>query len=116
GPDNPVVIDPAAKEVRVKIRVLGPEWTRATHVALYANGVKIKESNIPQQQTHEGMHWQGAWSIEMPMKPTHLVAIATGPGVVAPYWPAARPYQPQSGKWEPTFFGCTGAVWIEGHR
>ena len=36
---------PAASEVTVSVRVLGPAWTRANRVSLYANGQKIKEEN-----------------------------------------------------------------------
>jgi hypothetical protein len=115
GPGDRVTVEPSAESVKVNVRVLGPEWTTATHVALYANGVKIKEVEIAKADgVAAGVKWQGVWTIDKPTKETHLVALATGPGVIAPYWPAARPYQPRSGKFQPTFFACTGAVWIDG--
>ena len=37
----------ADKEVVVAVRVLGPEWSKASNVTLYANGVAIRESPVP---------------------------------------------------------------------
>jgi hypothetical protein len=43
-----------------------------------------------------------------------LVAIATGPGVREPYWPIARPYQPNRGDWDPRMIGSTNPIRIDG--
>ncbi len=43
----------------------------------------------------------------------HLVAIASGPGVTAPYWPIPRTYQPTSPDWQPYVIGSTGPVWLD---
>jgi hypothetical protein len=39
--------------------------------------------------------------------------VATGPGVSAPYWPAAKPYQPTSTHFESYVLAVTGAVFID---
>ena len=42
------------------------------------------------------------------------VAIATGPGVTAPYWEISRPYQPTSKVVNPRVIGSTNPIWIDG--
>jgi hypothetical protein len=44
----------------------------------------------------------------------HLVAIATGPGVTAPYWEIPRPYQPTSKVVNLRVIGSTNPIWIDG--
>jgi hypothetical protein len=43
----------------------------------------------------------------------HLVAIATGPGVLAPYCETPRPYQPSSKVFNPRVIGSTNPIWID---
>jgi hypothetical protein len=104
---------PAADEVRVAVRVLGPGWARADHVALYANGIKIREARIDAKSVKAGVQWAGEWTLPRFRHDVHLVAIASGPGVTAPYWPIARPYQPTSPKVVRRVVGATGAVWLD---
>ena len=40
--------------------------------------------------------------------------MATGPGVTAPYWPTAKPYQPTSTHFTPYVLGMSGAVFVDG--
>ena len=54
------------------------------------------------------------WTIPRPKFDVHLVAIATGPGVTAPYWEIARPYQPSSKVFDPRVIGSTNPIWIDG--
>ena len=42
------------------------------------------------------------------------MAIATGPGVTAPYWETPRPYQPTSKTFTPRVIGSTNPIWIDG--
>jgi hypothetical protein len=44
----------------------------------------------------------------------YLVAIALGPGIGAPYWPTAKPYQPASIEFTPYVLGVSGAVFVDG--
>jgi hypothetical protein len=39
--------------------------------------------------------------------------VAKGPGIKAPYWPTAKPYQPDSPEFMPYVFSSTGPVWID---
>jgi hypothetical protein len=99
--------------VKVAVRVLGPGWTRAERVALYANGSKIREARIPDGK-RAGLKWAGTWTLPPFRHDTFLVAIATGPGVQELYWPIAKPYQPTSPRVDRRVIGSTGAVWLDG--
>lgn len=106
-------------EVEVQVRVQGPNWTKAERVQLFANGVLIKETSIPQASREEqiaGLHWQGSWKIPRPKQDVHLVAVAWGPGIDGPYWQTSRPYQPTSPEWKSYTLGISGAVWLDGDR
>ena len=113
GPGDLVTAD---GDVDVSVRVLGPHWTTASHVALYANGVKIREAEIPQPDTEpaeRGVKWSGTWKLPPFQNDVFLVAVATGPGVREAYWPIPRPYQPKLPVWEPRVIGSTAPIWID---
>jgi hypothetical protein len=116
GQYGPGDLVPANGELDVTVRVLGPSWSKATHVALYANGTKIREAEIgevPLEAGWSGVKWKGNWRLQKFKHDAHLVAIATGPGVKEPFWPVARPYQPSSPVWNSYVVGSTSAVWID---
>jgi hypothetical protein len=94
-------------EITVSVQVLAPPWTGATNVTLFANGVKLKE------QTLRGMSEMTTWIIPRPAHDVHLVAIATGPGVTAPYWAIPRPYQPASQDWTGRVIASTNPIWLD---
>jgi hypothetical protein len=97
----------------VRIRVKGPGWTRAQHVTLYVDGTPVREEAIA-DGTGAGLKWQATWRLPAPAHDVHLVAVATGPGVTAPYWPTAKPYQPTSTRFTPYVLGVSGAVFVDG--
>lgn len=120
GRHGPGDLVPAADELDVAVRVLGPSWSRANHVALYANGIKIREAEIGDVSTgnserinETGVKWKGSWRLPRFKHDVHLAAIATGPGVNELFWPIARPYQPSSPVWNSYVVGSTGAAWID---
>jgi hypothetical protein len=103
------------EQVRVKVKVLGPSWVKASKVELFANGVVIREGVIEASRAGlPGEKAEFAWTIPRPAKDTYLVAIATGPAVTAPFWGMTRPYQPSSTKWEGRAIGATNPVWLDG--
>ena len=104
---------PAGDEMKVAVRVLGPSWVDADRVELFANGIKIRESAI-RGEMKPGVKWEGVWKLPKFRRDAHLVAVATGPGVRALYWPISKPYQPTSPVVERRVIGITGAVWIDG--
>jgi hypothetical protein len=99
-------------EVRVAVDVVGPSWVRADRVELFANGVKLREQAIESTERVEKAHV--VWTIPRPKRDVHLVAIATGPGVTAPYWEISRPYQPTSKVFTPRVVGSTNPIWLDG--
>ena len=99
-------------ELAVQIRVKGPGWTRARHVALYVDGTPVREEAIA-DGTNAGLKWEATWRLPAPAHDVHLVAMATGPGVTAPYWPTAKPYQPTSTHFTPYVLGVSGAVFVD---
>lgn len=102
---------PVGKEMRVAIEVLGPSWINADRVELFANGIKVREQPIaPTTQVRKA---QLTWALPRPKHDVHLVAIATGPGVTAPYWEISRPYQPASKVFSPRVVGSTNPIWID---
>ena len=113
GKYGPGDLVPASDEVKVAVRVLGPDWVKADKVELYANGRKIREARIAPEDGKPGVKWAGAWTLPRFRHDVHLVAIASGPGVTELYWPIARPYQPTSPKVQRRVIGATGAVWID---
>jgi hypothetical protein len=113
GKYGPGDLVPPSSEVTVKVRVLGPSWVRADTVELYANGLKIREARIA-TDADAPVKWEGQWTLPAFRHDVHLVAIATGPGVSALYWPIAKPYQPTSPHVNRRVVGCTGAVWVDG--
>jgi hypothetical protein len=110
GPGNLV---PAAEKVNVHVRVLGPGWTTADKVELFANGRKIRESEITDGKK-AGVKWSGEWVLPRFKHDVHLVAVASGPAMRELYWPIAKPYQPISPQFNLRVVGSTGAVWIDG--
>lgn len=103
--------------VRIEVRVQAPSWIEATNVSLFANGVKIREETIPAQNPRPDLRpGEKAflnWEIPRPAHDVHLVAIATGPGVTAPFWAIPRPYQPSSHSWEGRVIGSTNPLLLD---
>ena len=103
-------------EVDVEVRVLGPAWTTAERVTLYANGVAIREAAVGPDGGNTnaaGVKFRNTWTLPRPAHDVHLVAVATGPGVTAPHWPCAKPYQPTSPDFTPYVLGVSGAVYLD---
>jgi len=100
------------RELTARLRVLGPGWTRAQRIALYANGTMVREETIAHGEA-AGVKVDRTWRLPTPPHDVHLVAVAMGPGVTAPYWPTAKPYQPTSPDFTPYVLGVSGAVFVD---
>jgi hypothetical protein len=99
-------------EVQVRVRVLGPSWTQADKVELYANGIPIRSEAIaPPKRGGEKAAF--AWTIPKPRYDVHLVAVATGPGVREPYWNIPFPYQPTDRLRNPQVLGLSNPVYLD---
>jgi hypothetical protein len=107
------------KTIRVQSEIRAPSWIEADQVELFANGEKIREARLAGQSRaaengSEGKAWTVSWEIPKPAHDIYLVVVASGPGVTAPFWPIARPYQPASKAWTPRVIGATNPIWIDG--
>jgi hypothetical protein len=101
--------------LRVTVTVLGPSWSSVDRVELYSNGVKLREQPITaEMRNRTGTKAEVTWEIPRPRHDVHLVAVASGPGVAAPFWAIPRPYQPTSRTWTPRVLGITNPIYIDG--
>jgi len=100
------------EEVRVSVDVLGPSWSSADHVELFANGIRVREARVA--PTTDILKARVAWTLRRPSHDVSLVAVASGPGVTAPFWAIPRPYQPTSIDWTPRVFGIANPVDLDG--
>ena len=100
------------KQVRVNLRVLGPSWVRADSLTLYANGHAIAKKNFKSGARVEKANFN--LTLPRPRHDVHLIAVATGPGIRAPFWESPRSYQPTSRKHNPRVQGATNPIWIDG--
>lgn len=112
GSKGPGELVPPGGDLGIRIRVKGPAWTRVQRVTVYANGMKVREEDV-QAGAGAGVKWEATWRLPRPSHDVHLVAIATGPGVAAPFWPTAKPYQPTSIEFTPYVLGLSGAVFVD---
>jgi hypothetical protein len=103
---------------QVQVEVLAPSWVEADQVQLFANGIMIQESRLDQRAKKPAKDNPTArtisWNLPRPAHDVFLVAVASGPGVTAPYWPIARPFQPSSRAWDPPVIGATNPIWLDG--
>lgn len=100
------------EEIKVAVQVLGPAWAQADRVELYANGIKIREQAIATPNA-AGEKARIEWRLPRPAHDTYLVAIASGPGVTAPYWAIPFPYQPTDRLRQPKVLGANNPVWFD---
>jgi len=101
----------------VSLGVLGPTWTTANRLQLYANGELIREEPITPSKDGErapGVKYFGSWKVPRPKHDVRIVAIALGKGIDGPFWTTAKPYQPTSPDWQPYVLGISGATWFDG--
>jgi hypothetical protein len=100
------------EQVRVSVEVYGPSWSTADRVELFASGVKVREARI--DSSPFALKASVAWTLPRPSHDVSLVAVASGPGVSAPYWAIARPYQPTSLEWTSRSFAITNPIDLDG--
>jgi hypothetical protein len=115
-------------EMRVRVQVSAPSWISATRVELFANGVSIRTNEISPRDATDARqrvptgradlpirHLKAdiEWIIPRPAHDVHLVAIATGPGVSAPFWATPKPYQPTSPGWTNRVIAVTNPIWVD---
>jgi hypothetical protein len=103
---------PTGGTVPVEITVRGPSWSAATAVALYSNGVPVWNRRLDGSK-QPGVKYSQTVRVPIPPNDTALVAVATGPGVLEPFWEVRKPYQPTSPDWKPVVIGVSRAIWVD---
>jgi len=102
--------------MKVELRILGPGWTAATHLTLYADGIPLREfelTALPDHPLPAGMKFETTLTLPRPAHDTYLTALAVGPGISSPHWPTAKPYQPTSESFTPYTLAATAPVYID---
>ena len=113
GRYGPGELVPAGDSLEVRVRVLGPAWTRADRVTLFANGAPVRGQRVVDEGA-AGVKWTATWRLPRTAHDLHLVALAEGPDGKLPFWPIAKPYQPASPEVRARLLGASGAVWVDG--
>tara|TARA_B100000809_G_scaffold60232_1_gene56783 strand:+ start:2877 stop:5063 length:2187 start_codon:yes stop_codon:yes gene_type:complete len=93
------------EDLEVDVEVRGPRWVRASRVALFLNGRKVREEKI-QHGADAVVKYKERWVFGGPSKDVHLVVIASGPPLDNSYWTP-----PQDDRY---VVGATNPVWIDG--
>jgi hypothetical protein len=98
--------------VEATITVQGPGWTAVDHVQLFANRELVREEKFSAIYA-PGEKKRITWKLPKFSGDTHLVAIASGPPVSAPFWRIPKPYQASSTTWTPRVIGAANPVWLD---
>lgn len=113
GKDLVGALAPQRDDSTVEINVQGPAWTAVDRVELFANGQLIREENFTPIYK-PGVKKRLSWKLPRPGNDMHLVVIASGPPVTAPFWRIPKPYQPTSNSWKPRVVGATNPIYVDG--
>ncbi len=108
-------VNPAEENRRSLVllaEVYGPSWSAADHLTVYADGLPAAELKIP-PNNKAGLKWHDQFRLNIPARDTTLVAVASGPGVLKPFWEVRKPYQPVSKDWNPRVVGVSKAVRVD---
>jgi hypothetical protein len=99
-------------EFIVTVHADAPSWTWVQKVELFANGVKIRETDYLQPRVR--LRRSSGFVLNRPFHDLYLVGIATGPGITAPFAETPKPYQPSSKTFTPKVLASTNPIWIDG--
>jgi hypothetical protein len=104
--------------ISVKVEVRAPSWIDCERVELFANGVRIAETNWAESKLPGSTGVAGIieWKIPRPKHDVALVVVATGPGATAPHWPIPKPYQPSSPNWTSRVIGVANPIRVDADR
>lgn len=111
-----LTFDQAARTLNAA--VLGPDWSTASHLLLYADGVDVGLIDIPKHaQKLAGTKFEFQWQMDdednAALRNAKFVcAVAVGPGTNEPWWPCKPPYQPTSPDFDPYMMGISSVVWL----
>ena len=96
----------------VELTVHGPSWSSVDSVQVFSNGIPVWQDTFAAVRKR-GVKYRRTLRLDLPRHDTALVAVASGPGVLEPFWEVRKPYQPTSGEWTPRVLGVSQAVWLD---
>jgi hypothetical protein len=96
-------------QVPIEVEVLSPSWSGADTVQVFSNGVSVWS-----QRFNRTSRFKRHVTVSLKKHDAALVAVATGPGVMQPFWEVRKPYQPTSLDWTPMVLGVSSPVWLDG--
>lgn len=102
----------SSNSVTATIEVTGPSWSTVDRIRIYGNGIKLADRQV--ESVVGTVKATETFRLDNLRNDTHLVAIATGPGVMKPFWETPRPYQLTSKTFAPLSIAATNPVWIDG--
>jgi hypothetical protein len=100
------------KPLVAAVEVHGPSWSSADRLTVYSNGLPVVDATLPVSRS-AGRKWVKRITIPNQANDVTLVAVASGPGVLRPFWEVRKPYQPMSRDWVPRVMGISGAVRVD---
>jgi hypothetical protein len=119
GPGETVLLGHDAESILVTASLRAPSWATPESISLYVNGRPHRSAHeslggAPDSPFDETYRWRiplsqlagDAW----------LCVVAKGAGIEKPYWPTAKPYQPDSVEFVPYTFACSGPVRVDVDR
>ncbi|MGI9470429.1 MAG: CehA/McbA family metallohydrolase [Rubripirellula sp.] len=116
SPGELLTLKPNTPTIQVEAELLGPHWTRARAIQLFVNGNPMPATSVA-DQNRRGRALQAKTSWSIPTSELRhdcwITAVAIGAGVESPYWPTAKPYQPDSPTFTPKTFSSTGPIRID---
>lgn len=95
--------------IPVEVEVLSPSWSGADTIYIFSNGVSVWS-----QKFDRTSRFKQRVDIPLHKHDAVLLAVATGPGVMEPFWEVRKPYQPTSLDWTPMVLGVSSALWLDG--
>jgi len=105
------------------VAATGPSWVQPTResptrIQIFMNGVsEFGYSMLPADPSALDKGSAGFFLKDQSATPKHdfwIVAVATAPGVTAPFWAIPRPYQPSSKTWISKVIGVTNPIYVDG--
>lgn len=100
------------RSVPMEVSVWGPSWSSAEEVTVYSNGIPVWKKKLTSGTTG-GRKYGAVVDIPLPGHDATLVAVATGPGVLEPFWDVLQPAQPTSDEWRPMVLGISSAIGVD---
>ena len=117
GPGEILKVDQEINQnIILEASVSTPGWSNASTLELWINGEPWAAEHFEEKpDSPTPSEIQRKWVIpnDRFSNDFWFTLIARGPGIDQPFWPTAKPYQPDSIEFEPYVFSCTGPIRVD---